>query len=90
MSYYFSLQAHFQIAKKELLLATKLSSVLRMSMSVMAGFIVRSMDPMLKMRILTSANPGRGKLSLKEQTMNVLKHTVLIESELVPPSVIHM
>ena len=90
MSYYFSLQANFQIAKKDLLLATKLSNVLGMNMSVMAGFIVRSMDPMLKMRILTSANPG--KLSLKEQTMNVLKHTVLIarKSESMPPSVIHI
>ena len=69
MSFCFSLQADFQIAKKDLLLATKVKSALRISMSVMAGFIVRSMDPMLKMRILTSANPG--KLSLKEQTMNV-------------------
>ena len=88
MSYYFSLQAHFQIVKKDLLLATKVRCVFRISTSVMAGFIVRSMDPMLKMRILTSANPG--KLSLKEQTMNVLKHTVLIESESMPPSVIHI
>ena len=90
MSFYFSLQANFQIVTQDLLLAIKVSSVLRISMSVMAGFIVRSMDPMLKMRILTSANPG--KLSLKEQTMNVLKHTVLIahKSESKPPSVIHI
>ena len=90
MSYYFSLQAHFQIAKKDISLAKKLSSVLGMSMSVMAGFIVRSMDPMLKMRILTSANPG--KLSLKEQTLNVLKHIVLKthQSKYLPPPMIYI
>ena len=65
MSYHFSLQAYFQIALKDLLLAKKLSNVLGISMSVMAGFIVRSMDPMLKMRILTSASPK--KFLLKEQ-----------------------
>ena len=90
MSYYFSLQAHFQIAKKDVLLATKVRRVLRISMSVMAGFIVRSMNPMLRMRTLTFANLE--ELSLKEQNMNVSKHIVLRahQSESMPPFVIHI
>jgi uncharacterized membrane protein YagU involved in acid resistance len=90
MSFCFSLQADFQIAITYLLLATKLSNVLRMSMSVMAGFIVRSMNPMLKMRISTFANPE--ELSLKEQTLNVLKHIVLKthQSKYLPPPMIYI
>ena len=90
MSYCFSLQADFQIAMKDFLLATKVSSVLRMSMSVMVEYIVRSMNPMLKMRILTSASPKM--FLLKEQPESVLKHTVLIahQSESKPPSVIRI
>ena len=91
MSYYFSLQeAHFQIAQKDLLLATIVSSVLRMSMSVMAWFNVRSMNPMLRMRTLTFANLE--ELSLKEQNMNVLKHIVLNthQSKYLPPAMIYI
>ena len=72
------------------MLATIVGSVLRMSMFVMAGFNVRSMNPMLMMSTLTSANLE--KLSPKELSMNVSKHIVLIayQSELLPPSVIHI
>ena len=92
MPYNFSLQANFQIAVKDLLLATKMNNVLVMRMSVMAGFIVRSMDPMLKMRILTSASPTPKMFLLKEQAYRVMKNTVLLahQSESMPPSVIHI
>jgi hypothetical protein len=67
--------------------AKKVCSVSIIIISVMAG---SNVGREVKTRILTFANPEM--LSLKEQSVNVLKHIVLItyQSKYLPPIVTHI